>query len=102
MSQAIRGSKGSTIQDLPIGGIDTEDCKFRRTPYTEESDTSDCERNEDSSRDKSPVMNRSIVFVTYRETTVTAVKYRKFDPVGRPFPRSITFVKIFLTYIGIC
>jgi len=53
------------------------------------------EWNENASRDKSPIMSRSIVLVTYRGTTATAiVKYREFDPVARPFPRSITFVEI--------
>lgn len=96
MSRAIRGSKGSTIQNLPIGGIDVEGCKSRGNPYVERSDRS--EWDEDSSRDKSLVMSRSIVLVTYQGTM--AIKYREFDPVARPFPRSITFVEILPPCIG--
>lgn len=98
-SRVIRGSKGSTIQDLPIGGIDTEGCECRGNPYVEESDAS--EWDEDSSRDKSPVMSRNAVLVTYRGTTAI-VKYREFDPVARPFLRSITFVEIFPPCIETC
>jgi len=68
---------------------------LRGNPYVEENDAS--EWNEDSSRDKSPVMSRSIVLVTYRGTTATTiVKYWEFDQIARP--RSITFVEILPLY----
>lgn len=82
MSRAIRGAR-----DPPFKIFLSVESASRVANLAEiftESDAS--EWDEDSSRDKSPVMSRSIVLVTYQGTTTTAiVKYREFDPVARSF-----------------
>lgn len=93
-----KGARDPIIQNLPIGGI-AEGCESRGNPYVKESDASEWDEN--SSRDKSPVMSRSIVPVTYRGK-MTIVKYREFDPVARLFLRSITFAEILLPCIETC